>query len=147
MESNLTFYLPSSNDKYLAPILKELELDPANNKTLEQWAQTVFTTERTLARRCQQKLGMSFRMWRQRLRFLYSISLLKQDKSIQDIAFSVGYSSVSVLLLCLKISQELHLIFTVLTQVLRKVKHNKLSLFEKSMNEYGLKKGVIYTPI
>ena len=38
MESNLTFYLPSSNDKYLAPILKELELDPANNKTLEQWA-------------------------------------------------------------------------------------------------------------
>ncbi|MBI0153559.1 helix-turn-helix transcriptional regulator [Gilliamella sp. W8128] len=102
MESNLTFYLPSSNDKYLAPILKELELDPANNKTLEQWAQTVFTTERTLARRCQQKLGMSFRMWRQRLRFLYSISLLEQDKSIQDIAFSVGYSSVSAFITMFK---------------------------------------------
>lgn len=102
MESNLTFYLPSSNDKYLAPILKELELDPANNKTLEQWAQTVFTTELTLARRCQQKLGMSFRMWRQRLRFLYSISLLEQDKSIQDIAFSVGYSSVSAFITMFK---------------------------------------------
>ncbi|PXZ07322.1 AraC family transcriptional regulator [Gilliamella apicola] len=102
VESNLTLYLPSSNDKYLAPILKELELNPANNKTLEQWAQTVFTTERTLARRCQQELGMSFRLWRQRLRFLYSISLLEQGKSIQDIAFSVGYTSVSAFITMFK---------------------------------------------
>ena len=95
-------YLPNTKDKYLAPILNELERNPADNKTLAQWAKKVFSTERTLARRCQQELGMSFSMWRQRLRFLYSISLLEQGKSIQDIAFSVGYSSVSAFITMFK---------------------------------------------
>ncbi len=95
-------YLPSSKDKYLAPILKALEINPADNTTLAQWAERVFTSERTLARRCQTELGISFSIWRQRLRFLYSISLLEQGKTIQDIAFAVGYSSVSAFITMFK---------------------------------------------
>lgn len=92
-------YLPSSDDKYLSPILKALEFCPSDNTTLTDWAKRVYTTERTLARRCQKELGMSFSEWRQRLRFLYSISLLEQGKTVHEIALDVGYSSSSAFIL------------------------------------------------
>lgn len=91
-------YLPRSDDKYLAPVLQALENHPGDNRTLAQWAQQVYTTERTLARRCQSELGMSFSEWRQRLRFLQAISLLEQGKQVQDIALELGYSSSSALI-------------------------------------------------
>ncbi|AYA39779.1 helix-turn-helix transcriptional regulator [Xenorhabdus nematophila] len=88
-------YLPSSKDKLLAPILQELERNPADNTSLLEWAKKRYTSERTLSRRCQQELGMSFGEWRQRLRFLHAISLLEQGKNVYEIAFDVGYSSSS----------------------------------------------------
>jgi len=91
-------YLPSSQDKYLTPILQALEHNPADNTTLAQWAQRVYTTERTLSRRCQALLGMSFSEWRQRLRFLHAISKLEQGMSVQNVALDVGYSSASALI-------------------------------------------------
>jgi AraC-like DNA-binding protein len=91
-------YLPSTPDRMLAPVLLALEQNPADNTTLAQWAQRVYTTERTLSRRCQSQLGMSFSEWRQRLRFLHAISLLEQGKSVQDMAQELGYSSASALI-------------------------------------------------
>ena len=88
-------YLPDSDDKYLSPILRALESTPSDNTPLAEWAKRVYTTERTLARRCQQELGMSFSEWRQRLRFLYGISLLEQGKTVNEVALDVGYSSAS----------------------------------------------------
>lgn len=88
-------YLPISGDKILAPVLTALEQNPADNTTLAQWAGRVYTTERTLSRRCQRELGMSFSEWRQRLRFLHAISLLEQGKSVQNVALDLGYSSAS----------------------------------------------------
>ncbi|MXP53480.1 helix-turn-helix transcriptional regulator [Pantoea sp. Seng] len=93
-----TSYLPLSDDKFLAPILRALEENPGDNTTLAQWAKRVFTTERTLARRCQQQLKMSFSEWRQRLRFLRAIALLEQGGSVQGIAHELGYSSSSALI-------------------------------------------------
>ncbi|RWR00742.1 AraC family transcriptional regulator [[Pantoea] beijingensis] len=91
-------YLPMSQDKYLAPILQALEHNPADNTTLAQWAQRVYTTERTLSRRCQAQLGMSFSEWRQRLRFLHAISRLEQGMTVQNVALDLGYSSASSLI-------------------------------------------------
>lgn len=91
----LDTYLPGSEDKLLAPILSALEKDPGNNLSLAEWAKHVYTSERTLSRRCQAQLGMAFSEWRQRLRFLYAISLLEQGKSVGDVALEVGYSSSS----------------------------------------------------
>ena len=93
-----TSYLPMSDDKFLAPILRALEAHPGDNTTLAHWAKRVFTTERTLARRCQQQLNMSFSEWRQRLRFLRAIALLEQGCSVQGIAHELGYSSASALI-------------------------------------------------
>lgn len=91
-------YLPTSTDKFLAPVLRALEACPGDNTTLASWAARVFTTERTLARRCQQQLNMTFGEWRQRLRFLRAIVLLEQGKSVQSIAHELGYSSASALI-------------------------------------------------
>lgn len=88
-------YLPSSQDKFLAPVLRMLESCPSDNTPLSIWAQRVYTTERTLSRRCQIELGMSFSEWRQRLRFLHSLPLLEQGKTVQEVALEVGYSSSS----------------------------------------------------
>lgn len=88
-------YLPTSQSKLLAPVLAALEKNPADNTSLAQWAARVYTTERTLSRRCQQDLSMGFAEWRQRLRFLHAISLLEQGKTVQDVALEVGYSSSS----------------------------------------------------
>jgi AraC-like DNA-binding protein len=88
-------YLPTSEDKFLAPVLEALEHCPSDNTSLAIWATRVYTTERTLSRRCQQDLGMSFSEWRQRLRFLHAVSLLEQGKTVQEVALEVGYSSAS----------------------------------------------------
>lgn len=88
-------YLPTSEDKLLSQVLTGLEKNPADSTPLAQWAAKIYTTERTLSRRCQQELGMSFSEWRQRLRFLHAISLLEQGKNVQDVAHEVGYSSSS----------------------------------------------------
>ncbi|QGU86826.1 AraC family transcriptional regulator [Erwinia sorbitola] len=91
-------YLPSTADKILGPVLQALEQNPADNTTLAEWARRVYSTERTLSRRCQSLLGMSFSEWRQRLRFLHAISCLEQGKSVQEVALDLGYSSASALI-------------------------------------------------
>lgn len=91
-------YLPSTDDKILGPVLQALEQNPADNTTLAAWARRVYSTERTLSRRSQSLLGMSFSEWRQRLRFLHAISLLERGKSVQEVALDLGYSSASALI-------------------------------------------------
>ncbi len=88
-------YLPMTEDRLLAPILRALEQQPADNRTLHDWARQVHSTERTLSRRCRQELGMSFSEWRQRLRFIHALSLLERPLSIKEIALELGYSAPS----------------------------------------------------
>ena len=88
-------YLPMTEDRLLAPVLRALEMQPADNRSLQQWAKIVHSTERTLSRRCGLLLGMSFSEWRQRLRFIHALSLLERQMSIKEIALELGYSSPS----------------------------------------------------
>lgn len=88
-------YLPNSDHRLIQPILKALEKDPSIRLTLKEWAEKVFTTERTLARHFRKELGMSFNDWCQRLRFIHGIALLEKGETIEEIAFKVGYHSTS----------------------------------------------------
>lgn len=88
-------YLPTSQHRLIQPIIQALEHDPSDRHTLKEWAEKVFTTERTLARHFRKELGMSFNEWCQRLRFIHGIALLEQGETIEEIAFKVGYKSAS----------------------------------------------------
>ena len=88
-------FLPSSDNRYLADILAAVEENPVDNTSLAQWADLVHTTERTLARYCQSELGMSFTEWRLRVRYLYSMDLLRKGFSVKEVALTLGYNQSS----------------------------------------------------
>ncbi|API76648.1 AraC family transcriptional regulator [Ralstonia pseudosolanacearum] len=88
-------YLPDSSDRQLEPILHAIRLDPADATTLQAWAERVHSTERTLARRFQSELGMSFVQWRNRVRLLRALVWLKEDRPVHDIALALGYGTAS----------------------------------------------------
>ncbi|MNK83493.1 HTH-type transcriptional repressor of iron proteins A [compost metagenome] len=88
-------YLPTSEDPLLAPVLRTLEANPGDNRSLPELARASNTTERTLMRRCQRDLGMSFVEWRQRLRVVKAMPLLEAGRTVETIAFDLGYSSAS----------------------------------------------------
>lgn len=93
--STQDYFLPTTTDPILEPIIKHIEQNPADNLNVTHWAKELFTSERTINRKFQRCFGMSYREWRVRLRFLYAVTLLRQDITIEEIAFSLGYSSSS----------------------------------------------------
>lgn len=88
-------YLPAASSRGLSALLDALQKNPGDHRTLAELASTVHMTERTLARQCQRELGMSFGDWRQRLRFLRAIDALEEGRTVQEIAFDLGYSTAS----------------------------------------------------
>ena len=88
-------YLPYAQSHQVNHVLQYLRAHPADNRTLAQWAEQVFVSERTLARSFMRELGLSFGEWRQRLRFILALEGLEQGLSIKELAFTLGYSSAS----------------------------------------------------
>lgn len=88
-------FLPCAQSAELQAILNALQANLASNQPLTFWATSRNMTMRTLERRCQQELGISFGEWRQRLRFLRAIEWLDEGRSVQRIAFDLGYTSPS----------------------------------------------------
>ncbi|WP_081724232.1 AraC family transcriptional regulator [Advenella kashmirensis] len=88
-------YLPASNDPLLKPVLLALQANPGDSRTIAEFATLNHTTERTLMRRCQRDLGMSFVEWRQRLKVLTSLARLDKGETVETIGLDLGYSSAS----------------------------------------------------
>ena len=88
-------YLPSSDDPLLGQVLAMLDRHPGDERPLAALAHAVNTTERTLMRRCQRDLGMSFAQWRARLRVVKAMSLLEAGRTVESIAFDLAYASSS----------------------------------------------------
>ncbi|WP_413861640.1 helix-turn-helix domain-containing protein [Candidatus Aalborgicola defluviihabitans] len=76
-------------------VLRMLEKQPGDNRSLPELAQAAHTTERTLMRRCQRDLGMSLADWRQRLRVVKAMPLLEAGQTVETIALDLGYGSAS----------------------------------------------------
>lgn len=88
-------FLPYASSPGLLSVLEGMQADPGGNRALALWAQQVHVSERTLARQFVRELGMSFGEWRQRLRFLAAIEALESTRSVQEVAFDLGYSTAS----------------------------------------------------
>ena len=88
-------YLPHSEDPVLAAVLQALDDHPGDERSLAELAAAFHSTERTLGRRCQRDLGMSFVEWRQRLRVVKALPRLESGEKVESIALDLGYASAS----------------------------------------------------
>lgn len=99
---NAGSYLPDSIDPILAKVLRHFKETPESNLSISVLAKQLGTSERTIARKSQQDLGMALSEWRQRLKVMRSIPMLQEGNSIESIAFELGYSSASAFIAMFK---------------------------------------------
>jgi len=95
-------YLPSSDDPALGAVLRMLQGQPGDNRSLPELAHAAHTTERTLMRRARRDLGMSLADWRQRLRVVKAMPLLEGGQTVETIALDLGYGSASAFITMFK---------------------------------------------
>jgi AraC-like DNA-binding protein len=82
-------------DKRLKALCETLIADPASPLTLEEWAQRVGASGRTLARLFERDLGMSFSQWRQQVRLAHAAPLITRGLPLSRVAAELGYASQS----------------------------------------------------
>lgn len=88
--------LPSGHSEAVKAALVLTEEQLAGTPNFEEIAATVAVSPRTLARRFSEELGMTWRQALRRLRMNRAIEALADpQRQITEIAFSVGYSSLS----------------------------------------------------
>lgn len=86
--------LPLSDDPLLVPVLRWLLQHPADDKSLSQWASDLGASSKTLGRRFERCLGLSFRRWREQLRLHQAIEALALGHSVTRVALDLGYDSL-----------------------------------------------------
>ncbi len=82
-------------DRRLRAVTDGLEADPALGRPLEEWAARVGASTRTLARLFPKETGLTFGVWRQRLRLARSLEALARGASVTEVAPALGYESAS----------------------------------------------------
>ncbi len=80
-------------DRRLKTIFSALNAQPDLPFTLDDWADKIGASQRTLSRLCAKEFNLSFSLWRQHIRLVLSLQRLEKKASIQEIALGLGYQS------------------------------------------------------
>ena len=94
--------LPLPRTHRLREVCRKLIENPALSGGLDDWAEAIATSRRTLTRTFREETGMSFSAWKRRLRHLQSLKLREQGIPMKSIASRVGYQSPQALRAMLK---------------------------------------------
>jgi len=94
MES-VPLHLPLPRAEKLQEITEKLLLNPADNRSIDEWGTIVGASGRTLSRLYLKEVGMPFGNWRQLFRIQAALQFLAQGESVTTVAYDVGYNSVS----------------------------------------------------
>lgn len=89
----LELHLPQCQDRRLSKVCSAILEDPGCPRGLDEWAQLVGASKRTLARRFQSEFGMSFLAWRQQVRVAAASSRLDQGEPVTLVAGDLGYET------------------------------------------------------
>lgn len=87
--------LPMPTDVRLQNLCLALQQHPDDRQTLVEWGQQLGASEKTLTRLFQKQTGLSFRLWRQRLRLFSALRRLEQGERVTQVALACGYDSTS----------------------------------------------------
>ena len=96
------FSLPLPRHVRLLALCNELIERPDTEVTLNQWAERLGTSEKTVMRLFTRETGLNFRSWRQRMRLLSSLRVLEEGGSVTTGALSCGYDSTSAFIAAFK---------------------------------------------
>jgi AraC-like DNA-binding protein len=88
-------HLPLSREPRLKRIATALADNPADRRTLAQWADHVALSESSLARLVAKETGLTFGRWRQQLHLIVAIRELAAGASVQQVSADLGYESVT----------------------------------------------------
>ncbi|MGQ3887499.1 AraC family transcriptional regulator [Legionella sp. CNM-1927-20] len=91
----LPLSLPKPLDKRLNKIFQAILQTPGEAKSVNDYAQMVNITARTLNRITQKEIGMSFEKWRLELRLMHAFALLERGYSVTQVSQCLGYSNDS----------------------------------------------------
>ncbi len=91
----LSLVVPMPADARLSRICLALLGNPADARTLDQWAELAGASPRTLARLFRDEVGLSFAAWRQRVRFHNALEALVRGEPLVRVAARNGYRSPS----------------------------------------------------
>lgn len=87
--------LAEPSDPRLRRVTEALAADPADGRSLEDWADLARMARRSFARRFLAETGLSFGAWRRRLRMLGAIERLAGGEAVTTVALDAGYDSLS----------------------------------------------------
>lgn len=87
--------LPLPRDRHLRQICRRLQASPDDTRSLADWALRLGISEKTLNRRFLRETGLTFRLWRQRVRLLSALPALERAERVTDVALACGYASLS----------------------------------------------------
>ena len=94
--------LPMPSDPRFLRIARGLIDNPADKRGLDEWAQVVGASKRTLNRRFQAQTAMSFRDWRQQCRLLRGLEMLSNGDNVTRVALELGYEHSSAFIAMFK---------------------------------------------
>jgi AraC-like DNA-binding protein len=87
--------LPMPADPRLQDLANTLLDTPDDTAGIDEWAQRLNMSSRTLMRRFRQETGVTLGQWRQQARLLRALEMLSRGGSVTEAALSVGYESTS----------------------------------------------------
>jgi AraC-like DNA-binding protein len=87
--------IPLPADPRLLGLCRAMLEDLASGHTIEDWAERLSVSGRTLARLFRRETGLSFGDWRQQARLAEAIAALSRGRPIAEVAATLGYTSPS----------------------------------------------------
>lgn len=94
--------LPMPTSPSLVKIAQGLLAEPAEERSLDDWAALANVSPRTLNRRFPMETGYSLGAWRQRARLLRGLELLAEGRSVTTVALELGYCNISAFIALFK---------------------------------------------
>lgn len=96
------YTVPLPAEKQLRKLCRYLLDNPDNNLTIDDWADKVGMSRRTMTRKFRYETGMSFIEWRQRLRISHVMRRCAEGVPLAVAGLEAGYRSLSTLRKILK---------------------------------------------
>ncbi|GGV27938.1 AraC family transcriptional regulator [Streptomyces longisporoflavus] len=93
--SQRQFALQLPGDPRIDTIAEALLDDPADSRSLEEWARSLGVSDRTITRAFRHATGLSFAQWRQALRVHRALTFLSEGLDVTTISEELGYAQPS----------------------------------------------------